>query len=206
MAVLITAPPICFNTRLGEYPPIAVSEISKPVGGVTVISPLKPVPATVNLPTLGLSPGEPTQPIILPVMVLVVTTGVGPELTVILKVSGLLLQPGPAEMKLPMEMGVSPTFILLVMELEVVLITNTFLESEFTTYNDVPSGLNERPKGFSPIPNGMGILYEYVLVLALITDISLEPCPATYTLLPSVLTTIPNGLFAYVGIASMIVL
>src|SRR5579863_1930211 len=171
MAVLITAPPICLSVRPGEYPPTAVSDKSKPAGGVTVISPLKPVPATVNLPTLGLSLGDPTQPMILPVMVLVVMTGVGPELTVILKVIGELLQPEPGIMKLPKDTGKLPAGIVKAVTPVVVLITDITFSAWSVTYKLLLSGLKESPVGERPVVK----VAITVLVVVLITDAVLSP-------------------------------
>ena len=86
---------------------------------------VNPVPDTVNCWIFGLADAEPSQAEIVPVAVPAVIIGVTDDgFTVMVKVMGKLLHPGPAEIKFPNEIG-CPTEIVEAVVPVVVLITET---------------------------------------------------------------------------------
>ena len=104
--VLLAVPFVCASVTLLPYPLPAASDTSKPDGAVAVILADKMLPETVNCWIFGLADGEPAQAEMVPVtepgfIIGIIDVG----LTVIEKVTGGLLQPGPDEIKLPNEVG-----------------------------------------------------------------------------------------------------
>src|SRR5580700_6265915 len=70
--------------------------------------------------------------------------------TVIVKVTGMPLQPVPPVTKLPSDIGNAPTLTVAVTALVAVLIIETVLASSLATYTMLPSGLKDTPNGFEP--------------------------------------------------------
>ena len=130
------------------YPLPGESETSKPVEVAAVIFPVKLLPLTVNCSTCGLAEAVPAQAEMLPDKGPVMMAGgvARAGFTVIVNLTGEPLQPGPAEIKFPYEIGYDPALIVAIMALVAVLITETvFPLSE--TYSRLPSGVIDMPWG-----------------------------------------------------------